>query len=284
MKAGTLLSAGAVFTAVFTVVFTVVFVAGPGAGAGAAGAAGAARAAERPTARGVIAPRVEATLSAQIGGRLVRLPVERGQSVKTGDVLAEFDCAVERARAKAAKAELDGAQARLVNLQRLDRMGSVGKVEVQIAAAEADRAAAALEERNAVLRYCVVVAPFGGLIVDVQARAHESVEAGKPLASLLDDETLRVVVLAPSNWAGWLRPGLPLTFKVDETGESFDAAVTRVDGRIDPGGQIVAVFAEPQGRGGNDGRERAAVPLIAGMTGAATFVAPAPDSLSSGGR
>jgi membrane fusion protein, multidrug efflux system len=222
-------------------------------------------AAQESVARGVVAPRVEATLSAQISGRLIRLAVDRGQAVKAGDVLAEFDCALEQARAKAAKADLEGARAKLLNLQRLDRMGSVGKVEVQIAAAAADMAAAVVDERQAILRYCVVVAPFSGVVVDVPAHAYESVEAGKPLAALLDDKSLRIVVLAPSDWAAWLKPGLSLTFTVDETGERFPAKLNRIDGRIDPGSQTITVFAEPE-RKNHD-----APPLIAGMTGSAIF-------------
>lgn len=224
--------------------------------------------AEQLTARGVIAPKIEATLSAQIGGRLLRLPVDRGQMVKSGDVLAEFDCAIEQARAKAAKADLEGARAKLLNLQRLDRMGSVGKVEVHIAAAAADMAAAVVEERQAILRYCVVTAPFSGVVVDVPVHAHESVEAGKPLVSLLDDKSLRIVVLTPSNWTAWLRAGLPLTFRVDETGDSFAARISHIDGRIDPGSQMITVFADPQQGNGRN------VPLIAGMTGAAAFTPP----------
>lgn len=216
------------------------------------------------TARAVIAPRIETTLSAQISGRLLRVTVERGGRVAKDDVLAEFDCALEQARAKAAQADLDGAQARLTNLQRLDRMGSVGKVDVRVAAAEADKAAALLDERRGVLRYCVVTAPFDGVATDVQARAFASVEAGKPLIALIDDNSLRIEALAPSHWAAWLRPGLPLSFTVDETGESFAAVVSGVDGRIDPGSQTVAVFAEPR-------RATKSAPFMAGMTGSALF-------------
>lgn len=220
------------------------------------------------TARAVIAPRVDTTLSAQISGRLLRVTVERGGRVAKGDVLAEFDCALEQARAKAAQADLDGAQARLTNLQRLDRMGSVGKVDVRVAAAEAEKAAALLEERRTILRYCVVTAPFDGVATDVQARAFASVEAGKPLISLIDDRSLRIEALAPSHWAAWLRPGLPLNFTVDETGETFAAVVSGVDGRIDPGSQTVAVFAEPR-------RTVKSAAFMAGMTGSAHFDAAA---------
>lgn len=230
----------------------------------AAGPAAAQQAKQELSARAVITPRVETTLSAQISGRLLRVTVERGGRVAKGDVLLEFDCALEQARLKATQADLEGAQARLTNLQRLDRMGSVGKVDVRVATAEADKAAALLEERRGVLRYCVVTAPFDGVATDVQARAFASVEASKPLISLIDDRTLRVEALAPSHWAAWLRPGLPLSFTVDETGETFPAVVSGVDGRIDPGSQTVAVFAEPR-------RAAKSAPFIAGMTGSAVF-------------
>lgn len=220
------------------------------------------------SARAVIAPRIETTLSAQISGRLLRVTAERGDRVAKGGVLAEFDCALEQARAKAAQADLDGANARLTNLQRLDRMGSVGKVEVRVAAADADKAAALLEERRTILRYCVVTAPFDGIAVEVKARAFASVEAGAPLVSLIDDHSLRIEALAPSHWAAWLRPGARLSFTVDETGETFPAVVSGVDGRIDPSSQTVAVFAEPQ-------RGTAGGPFMAGMTGSAKFDPPA---------
>jgi membrane fusion protein, multidrug efflux system len=226
------------------------------------------------TARGVISPRIEATISAQISGRIARLTVDRGRTVTAGEVLVEFDCALEKVRLKAAQADLEGARAKLLNLQRLDRMGSVGKVEVQIAAAAADMAAAAVDERQTILRYCVVTAPFSGVVVDVPVHAHENVDAGKPLVSLLDDKSLRIVALAPSNWAAWLTPGMTLTFSVDETGERFPAQVSGLDGRIDPGSQTIAVFAQPK-------REQSVTPLISGMTGSAVFdVKASPPSLT----
>lgn len=232
----------------------------------AAFSAAAQTSASKPelAARGVVAPRVQATLSAQISGRLIRVTTERGRRVAQGEALAEFDCALEQARAKAALAELEGAQARLANLQRLDRLGSVGKVDVRIAAAEADKAAAVLDERRGTLRYCVVTAPFSGVAVDVPARAFESVEAGEPLVSLIDEGSLRIEALAPSHWTAWLKPGTPLAFTVDETGERFPATVSLIDGRIDPGSQTVTIFAEPR-------RPTTGAPFMAGMTGSALF-------------
>lgn len=222
------------------------------------------------SARGMVEPRIETTLSSQIAARIARLPVDRGERVSKGDVLVAFDCAIEKARLKAAEADLAAARARYASLRRLDQMGSIGRADVQVAEAEQDRAAAIVEERRANTGYCTVTAPFDGVVNGVEARANDSVAAGTPLLSMLDERSLRLVILAPSHWTAWVTPGLPLTFTVDETGERLPGKVSHLGARIDATSQTIPVFAtieHPAGR-----REHA---LIAGMTGTASIEPPA---------
>lgn len=231
-----------------------------------------------PVARGMVEPRVEATLSSQIAARIERVAVDRGQRVAAGAELVAFDCALEKARLKAATAERDGAVAKLESLRRLDKMGSVGRVDVALAAAEANRAAAAVEERGIVVDHCRVAAPFDGLVIDVMVHAGESVEGGTPLVSLLDDRSLRLAILAPSDWTAWIRPGRRLDFVVDETGERLSGVVTHLGARIDPASQTIPVFAAITREEGPAAGDEP--PLIAGMTGSAGF----PDDGDAGHR
>lgn len=225
-------------------------------------------------ARGVVEPRVQATLSSQLSERIAEIPVDLGSRFRKGDLLVGFECAVERARLKAAEAELEGISAKLSSLQRLDKVRSVGRVEVDIAQAEQKRLAAVVEERRTAVGHCTVLAPFDGLVVDLPVHANESADYGKPLVSILDDRSLRLVLLAPSGWAAWLTRGLAFTFTVDETGEPLPARVTHLGARIDATSQTISVFADVD-------RSKAPVgggvvpPLVAGMTGTATF--PPPD-------
>lgn len=228
---------------------------------------------ERPAlpmwaARGLVEARVEATLSSQIAARIARLPVDRGVRVAKGDLLVAFDCAIELARLKAARAELDGHQARLTSLRRLDQMGSIGRADVHLAAAEQAKAAAVVEERQVIVDGCTVTAPFDGLVIDVPVRVHEGIEPGRALMQMLDDRTLRLSILAPSAWSAWLAPGMPLTFTVDETGEALPARVSHLGARIDTSSQTVPVFATIE-------RRTTQAPLIAGMSGTASFRGPA---------
>lgn len=232
-----------------------------------ADAQGRGAAGEVQVARGVVEPRVEATLSSQIAARIARLPVDRGQRVKGGELLVEFDCALERARLKAAQAEQTGAGAKLAGLRRLDQLGSGSRVDIQVAAAEAEKAAAMVEQQRIAVERCVIAAPYDAIVVDVMAHANDSVEAGKPLVAVLDERSLRLVILAPSGWTAWLKPGMPMTFTVDETGEEIPASVATLGGRIDATSQTIPVYADIR-------RTGAAVPLIAGMTGAASIRSP----------
>lgn len=226
------------------------------------------------TARGMVEPRIEATLSSQIAATIAKLPVDRGSRVSKGDLLVAFDCAVEQARLKAAEADLEAARARLSSLRRLDQMGSVGRMDVAVAAAEQNRAAAIVEERRTTIRYCTVTAPYDGVVIDVPVHANDSVPAGTPLVSMLDDRSLRLVILAPSDWTAWLQPGQALTFKVDETGETLPAKVSHLGARIDASSQTIAVFATID-RGKSTARPPPS-PLIAGMTGTAMLTGPEP--------
>lgn len=223
--------------------------------------------------RGVIEPQIQATLSSQLTARIAEVTVDYGGRVRKGDLLVAFDCAIEKARLKAAEADADGARARLTSLQRLDKMGSIGRVDVELALAEQKKTAALAEERRSVVSYCTVSAPFDGLVVDVPVHANESLDYGKPLVSLLDDRSLRLVLLAPSGWAAWLQPEMPLTFNVDETGERLSAHVTHLGARIDATSQTFSVFAAIDRLGKTKLSEKKAS-LVAGMTGTATFQSP----------
>src|SRR3989442_4071826 len=52
-------------------------------------------------------------ISAEVGGRIVRLPLEEGMPVRKGDVLLELDCDEERAALTEARAQVAAAEAAL---------------------------------------------------------------------------------------------------------------------------------------------------------------------------
>ncbi len=135
-------------------------------------------------ATGVLAPKEEITLSFKIGGVIGHLPVDEGQVVHAGDMLAaldlrEIDANVTRAQSAAEKAERDSARA-----QRLFADSVATLSQVQDAATGLQVARADLEAARFNRRYAVIVAPADGVILRRLAEPNELTGAGTPVLVL----------------------------------------------------------------------------------------------------
>jgi membrane fusion protein, multidrug efflux system len=75
---------------------------------------------------------------------------------------------------------------------------------------------------------------------------------------------LKVKLNAPSRWLTWLKPGSRFDVQIDETGRSYPAVVSAINGRVDAVSQSI----ELEGRIGGNFNE-----LLAGMSGNARFSA-----------
>jgi len=206
------------------------------------------------------------TLAAGLSGRIAELPFDIGERVERGATVAAFDCGEERARREIAAARLEAAQATREVKERLAELGNGSGLEVDVARAEARMAAAQLREAESVIAKCRVEAPFDGIVVERPARAHQYVAEGEPLLMLIDTEALEVDMVLPSDWLGWLRPGVGFSFAVRETGEEVPGQVDRIVGAVDPVSQTVRVIGTLAG--GTAG-------LLPGMSGGVRLERPA---------
>lgn len=84
-------------------------------------------------------------LAPQVSGRVVSLPVVRGQQVHAGDVVLQLDDTKEKLEIEALQAQLAGAQSVLDDLQTGARVEERKVIEAQLAEAEATRDHAAAE-------------------------------------------------------------------------------------------------------------------------------------------
>ena len=64
-------------------------------------------------APGIVKPQTQVNISAEVPGRITRLVVREGDSVRSGDLLLQLDDATFRAQVQQSKAQLNAAQARL---------------------------------------------------------------------------------------------------------------------------------------------------------------------------
>jgi len=185
-----------------------------------------------------------------------------GQAFNEGDTLIEFDCSRYEAEQKAARASANAASIEYATQKRLLKYQAAGKNDVALAASKSAEAHAQLEMQKARNRSCIFKAPFAGRVVELNAEAHEFPPSDRPLIVIINDSRLELELVVPSKWLRWLRPDMPLTIKVDETGEEGAGIIDRIAAEIDPVSQTVKVIAaftrKPQS-------------VLAGMSGTVSF-------------
>jgi RND family efflux transporter MFP subunit len=210
------------------------------------------------TIRAQLLPRRYTTLAAEIAARVTRITVPEGGNFKSGEALVVFDCSLPKAQLRRAQAELQGARQVFASNQKLASLNSVGQLELDVSQTAVAKAEAEVGLNETLLSKCAVAAPFGGRVAEQKIREGQFVQIGQPLLEILDDQSLELEFLVPSQWLTWLKPGSALSVHIDETNKTYPARFTRIGARIDPVSQSVKVAASIDGKFPE---------LIAGMSG-----------------
>lgn len=212
--------------------------------------------------RGVVKSLQEAVLSVDLNARVLETPVRIGASFSKDDVLIRFDCTVQKAEVKAAKATYRASQSTHNSNVELKEYGAIGEFEVGVSKAEMQRALAIAEAASARTKDCVINAPFEGRVADLSINAFETPAPNQPLLKIVSSEDYEVRLIVPSSWLSWLNTGSEFEFVVDETGQRHPAAVWRVGAEVDAVSKTVPVIAR---------FSMLPVEVLPGMSGTAYF-------------
>ena len=199
---------------------------------------------------GEVRPLYEVTLFAKVNGYLDKLTVDKGDSVKAGDLIADIDVPELRANLVKYKAELELAQAEYGQISQASSNASYvpasdtdgGKTRQAIASGKLALAKSNLQYTETMLKYTRLTAPFDGIIthryVDPGAYIPLPDATSTPetaaIVNLTDFKTLRLQVAVPENEATHIKIGQPIRWTADDfPGEHFDGKVTRAYWALD---------------------------------------------------
>jgi membrane fusion protein, multidrug efflux system len=231
---------------------------------------------------GEITPFMIVALHARVAGYVDRILVDRGNSVRKGDLLAEISAPemaaqVARARSMAqaseadlrqAEAQLDAAQSTAERLHTAAATpGVVAGNELTQADRQVDAARALLASRRESSRaaeslvrsledmqdYLKITAPFDGVVTERLVHPGALVGPGgdRPLLVLQQVSQLRLTVAVPEEFVGGIVRGARVSFKVPAYPErSFSAVVSRPSRALDQKTRTMPVeldAANPEG-------------------------------------
>ncbi|MEP3052168.1 MAG: efflux RND transporter periplasmic adaptor subunit [Erythrobacter sp.] len=183
------------------------------------------------------------------GGRVVSVPVEAGDWVRQGQVLAVIDRSVQSQQAQAqaaqisvARADADLAQANLDRSLQLVERGFVSKADVDRLTATRDSAVARVEVAEAQLRELRaraarlnIVAPAAGLVLQRNVQPGQTVTAGTPaLFNIARGGEMELLAqMGESDLAG-LSQGVSASVVPAGSSKEFSGQVWQLSPVIDP--------------------------------------------------
>ncbi len=150
-----------------------------------------------------------ATLGAEVSGRVVAVPVERGALVKQGEVLVRLDERDLRQQLARAQALLDQRRIEYDGAARLDEKGFTGRARLAEAKANLVDAEATVASLQLDLANTSIRAPFDGVLNERLVEVGDYLAVGDPIARVHDIDPLVVKASVTEQHIASLRPGQP---------------------------------------------------------------------------
>jgi membrane fusion protein, multidrug efflux system len=189
---------------------------------------------------GTLFPKDEATLAAEVEGKVEQTMAEFGDRLTNGQIIAQIDtttydvmegqAAANLARVKATSAN---AEQNLKRIRELNKSAIASTSDLDQAVAASAQALAevkAAEAAEAIARLNLdrshVRAPFDAAVAERIASSGDFMKVGSPLFRIVNDGVLKYIVQAPERYAGQVRKEQLIRFTVDAyPNETFEGRV-----------------------------------------------------------
>lgn len=196
---------------------------------------------------GSLASPEDATLGAEVEGKVVELLADLGDPVAKGQVLARInpdEYLFRKTQAETAQAQ---AEANLKRAEELAKLNIVSASTLEEARTNAARAVADADLAKKRYRDTEVRAPFAGAVARRLVSTGEYLKVGQAVFQLVMTNPLKLTGEVPERYLGSVKPGGAVALAVDAfPGRAFEGRVTRVAPAVNPQSRSFTVEARVQ--------------------------------------
>ena len=182
-------------------------------------------------------------VSAELGGRIIRLHVKEGDNVRQGDLLVELD--LEQLDKQIAEIEVSLDLAKTV-YERQSRLWEQ-KIGSEMQFLQAENNLKRLEKNLEMLTFqrskSKVYAPSSGVVERLILQIGEMTAPGTPILQLLDLNSLKVVANVPENYLSVVRKGAKVEVSIPALDRKAMAVVKMIGNTINPANRTFEVEA-----------------------------------------
>lgn len=182
-------------------------------------------------------------VSAEAGGRILKLYVKEGDAVRAGQLIAELDMeSLEKQKAEIQKA-LELATTVYERQQRLWEQNIGSEIQYLEAKNGKERLEKSLETLDVQMTKSKVYAPASGVVEREILQSGELAAPGTPIVQLLNTQKLKVVVDIPENFLAAVRRGDEVQVQFPALGTDQRVRVSQIGRVIDPSNRTFEVEA-----------------------------------------
>ena len=167
----------------------------------------------------VVEPNRIVTVSAEVSGRIERIPPEEGSKIRAGDLLIKLNTDLIKPEFESAKAQVERDQIEFDRMTNLTKGNAATQRELDNATSQLAISKARLEGIRARLERASIFAPTAGVLNDLLVEEGEYVDTGNPVAQVVDTDTVKVVVEIPERDIAFFAIGEKADIFVDSKGQ-----------------------------------------------------------------
>ena len=238
-----------------------------------------------PILSGELRPQREAKIRAELGGSMLEVHVEEGQTVTRGALLGRIETrTLDDARQSAASAvrnaesQLAVARREVERTEQLVKAGAIASRDLDLATSSVSAGEAQLADAKARLASAerqlgdaVIRAPIGGIVSMKAVNVGDVVSPGTELFTVIDPSSMRLEAAVPSEDLSQLRIGAAVQFTVRGYDQTFDGRIERIAPQADSTTRQVPLFVTIPNVGGR---------LVAGLFAEGRVVAQSASGLT----
>ncbi|MHC4206837.1 MAG: efflux RND transporter periplasmic adaptor subunit [Planctomycetota bacterium] len=184
----------------------------------------------------VVEPNRIVTVSSEVGGRIERIPPEEGSKVQAGDLLIKLNTDLIQSEFDSAKAQVERDQIEFERMTNLTKGSAATQRDLDNATSQLAISKARFEGIRARLERTSILSPTDGVLNDLLVEEGEYVDAGNPVARVVDTDTVKVVVEIPERDVAFFSIGSKAEIFANTKGraESLVGTITFISELADP--------------------------------------------------
>lgn len=217
-----------------------------------------------PIISGELRPERESTVRAELGGSMIGIAVDEGQTVKRGQLLGRIEARnLEDARQSAMSAVRSAENQLAVTTREADRTetlvkaGALATRDLDVARQNVTSAEASLADARArlvnaekQLNEAVIRSPLAGIVSKRPVNNGDVVSVGTELFTIIDPSSMQLEASVPSESLSELRVGAMVDFEVRGYDQRFVGRIQRIAPEADPTTRQVPIYVAIPNEGG----------------------------------